>query len=458
MATIFGTEGDDDLINEGDGDIIFGFGGNDRIELFGFSGNIADGGAGNDRFEIRYGDSHILTGGSGIDTYVPEFMDFTTESYVTDFAPGPGGDIIDLSVVIDIIGGYGFSGGNPFGRRIFVWEQVGSDAYLSYDEFWFLPNNKGATFAQVLVLENTSIMQLSAAGMGGYDPLPIQAYGNKIKGSGSGEDLFGTAGADGIQGLGGNDRLFGEAGDDILLGGAGDDFIVDDGGLFAPFSNDRLEGGEGNDFLYDLGGINVVAGGNGNDTIHVEAGSRNIVEGNAGNDAITVIESPGARVWGGNGNDIIIIRGTDGAIIDGGAGKDEIQGSDGEDVISGGGGADELTGDKGAFGDGIAHADRFVLTSAADSGLGRNSDLIIDFDPGVDVLDLSAIDADTATPGDDAFEFIGSAAFTAAGQLRLAPSVFANQFELLGNINGDLGADFRVVFFASAPLGTDIIG
>jgi serralysin len=59
-----------------------------------------------------------------------------------------------------------------------------------------------------------------------------------------------------------------------------------------------------------------------------------------------------------------------------------------------------------------------------------------------DWIDLSAIDANTAISGNQAFDFIGSDAFTAAGQLRLSNGI------LYADTNGDKAAD---LVWSSAP-------
>ena len=48
---------------------------------------------------------------------------------------------------------------------------------------------------------------------------------------------------------------------------------------------------------------------------------------------------------------------------------------------------------------------------------GNNNDRILDFTSGQDIIDVSAIDANTLA-GKQEFTFIGTAAFTALGQLR----------------------------------------
>jgi Ca2+-binding RTX toxin-like protein len=119
--------------------------------------------------------------------------------------------------------------------------------------------------------------------------------------------------------------------------------------------------------------------------------------------------------------------------LDGGAGNDNLNGGKGSDRFVGGAGADILTG-----GDDQAE-DVFVYQTVSDSSP-RSKDTIADFRPGIDVIDLSAIDADTrsSAPGDQAFTFIGSNAFTGAGQLRFASGI------LSGDVNGDKAADFAI--------------
>jgi Ca2+-binding RTX toxin-like protein len=92
-------------------------------------------------------------------------------------------------------------------------------------------------------------------------------------------------------------------------------------------------------------------------------------------------------------------------------GKDTLNGGDGNDVLRGGNDRDVLTG--------AAGADKFAYTDVLQSRpLGALRDTIRDFQNGSDLIDVEAIDADTATGGDQAFVYIGGLAFSAAGQIR----------------------------------------
>jgi Ca2+-binding RTX toxin-like protein len=92
---------------------------------------------------------------------------------------------------------------------------------------------------------------------------------------------------------------------------------------------------------------------------------------------------------------------------------------------------------------GGAGRDRFVWNSIDDSRPGQ-ADTITDFKRFDDLIDLEMIDADTSTPSDDLFQFIGSNAFSGrAGELRYAAG--GNGLRLLGDVDGDGAADLEIV-------------
>jgi len=157
-----------------------------------------------------------------------------------------------------------------------------------------------------------------------------------------------------------------------------------------------------------------------------------------------------------------------GAIIEnaiGGAGGDSLTGNDARNRLEGNGGADVLKG--GAESDwlvGGAGGDMFVYTSYSDSDLplirsdGKKvaSDYLADFTSGVDRIDLSALDAIPSTAANDAFTFIGNAAFTSvAGQLRW--EVRHEQLWLEGDIDGNGVCDFAIAMKAAALVAADVI-
>jgi len=125
------------------------------------------------------------------------------------------------------------------------------------------------------------------------------------------------------------------------------------------------------------------------------------------------------------------------------AGNDAILGGPGDDAIEGGLGADAMTG---GFG-----YDVFVYASIAESGTtSQTRDKIMDFDDdGDDLIDLSAIDADATVPGDQTFVYIGSAAFSAPGQVRVV-SAGSEVFVELSDDN-DTAAEM-VIEMPSTPI------
>ena len=118
-------------------------------------------------------------------------------------------------------------------------------------------------------------------------------------------------------------------------------------------------------------------------------------------------------------------------ILFGGANGDTLIGGAGTDLIVGGGGSDELTGGAGA--------DVFRFDAATDSE--GDGDIIHDFEVGLDLIDLSRIDANETVAGDQAFTWIGNVDFTGeAGELRAYQG--EGGWFVEGDTDGDREADF----------------
>ena len=117
--TLRGGADDDALRGEQGDDIIYGGDGNDHIRgddadaTPGWAGSGNDymyGEAGNDNIQGGDGDDFlnggigvdVLTGGAGIDTFHYDYADLDgSRDYIMDFTSGVGGDVLDLSNVID---------------------------------------------------------------------------------------------------------------------------------------------------------------------------------------------------------------------------------------------------------------------------------------------------------------------------------------------------------------------
>ncbi|RJL07998.1 calcium-binding protein [Paracoccus siganidrum] len=251
-------------------------------------------------------------------------------------------------------------------------------------------------------------------GRAGDDWLAGHRGDDRLTGGLGNDTLLGGAGNDTLLGGAGRDQLQGGAGDDLLRGGAGNDTL--NGGA----GHDRLEGGAGNDILRGAAGRDTLLGGNGNDSLHGGQGADRLLGGN-GND----------RLFGQAGNDLLQ-GGAGNDLLDGGAGNDTLRGGAGQDRLIGGAGSDVLYGGAGA--------DIFVFRAPSDSPVGAGRDRIMDFQRGLDRLDLRQIDADTGLAGNQSLAFSGTAA--AAHSVWYARA--GENLILRGDVDGDGRADFAI--------------
>jgi Ca2+-binding RTX toxin-like protein len=293
----------------------------------------------------------------------------------------------------------------------------------------------------------------------------------------SGEDrIIAGAGADTIDAGDGNDVIYTATQDnwhdgvaDLVLAGNGDDRVF--GGY-----GDELNGGTGIDTLWlDLSAAPVgieldfrpdVSLGLGVPLLEVIVGGGKIsgfeavrqLKGSAFNDTLIVTnrDATGALIDGAAGNDTI----STGAGVDqltGGAGDDFLRSGGGNDQLDGGDGMDRLLGGAGRdVMTGGAGRDLFLFRELTDSPSNR-PDVVTDFSHADrDRIVLSEIDA-VAGGTDDAFTFVGSAAFSGvAGELR---AFTANGRTLLmGDVDGDKVADIAISLTNAEPLVvTDIV-
>ena len=396
--------------------------------------NAIRGGAGSDFLRLYDGGNDSAYGGSGNDVIL-----FGASMSWTDFVDG--GDGLDQLV---LQGQYVDGSALLFGGGVVSIENI---AILPGNDTRF--GDSGTSFYDYkLTLQNATV----AAGV----QLVVDA--NRLR---SGEDLWfdGSAELDGsffIYGGGGTDILFGGAQNDVFLFGAQGqwnpgDVVVGGSGIdqLALRGNYALTFGAGQ--LFGVENIGLLSA---HDTRFGALGSSysydlNMVDGNVASGVQMTVDGAKLRVaeffrFDGSAE-------TDGSFrLFGGLVGDTLIGSRNGDLIQGNGGADALTGGEGA--------DIFRYLSTSDSTTGA-ADRILDFTPGTDKIDLSRIDANTHSAGDQAFSWIGPNAFTgsgaaSAGQLRAFQS--GQSWFVQGDTDGDGSADFVVelTLAGPTPLGT----
>jgi Ca2+-binding RTX toxin-like protein len=448
-----GGGGDDSLTGNGLDNRLSGGAGNDHISagdgndaIWGGLGlDFIDGGAGND---IAYaGDApDVVLGGDGIDRLYG----------------GAGADRLDGGAGNDVISG---DAGNDL-----VSGGLGNDTLSGGDG---VDNIAGA--------ENDDVLY----GGAGEDLLSGDAGNDTIFGDDAHDFITGDAGDDTLEGGAGNDQLYGGENNDVLRGGAGADDLGGDAGVDTVsyysssvgvvvdlatgkgsggeaqgdhlYNVENLSGSQGSDSLYGNAGANVLQGWGGADVLRGGAGADRL-DGGAGIDTasyysgttgVVVSLASGLGSGGEAQGDILVsienLSGSQGSdSLYGNTGANVLQGWNGNDALIGRAGKDTLTGGAGA--------DHFTFAALGDSVVGANADRITDFSHAQgDRIDLSGIDAKFTVAGDQAFSFIGTAAFTGvAGQLHIWQN--AGQTIVSGDVNGNGTADFNIVLTGTINL------
>ncbi len=275
------------------------------------------GGAGNDVIVSGSGEDHIYGDVSSKDRYKGEGWELLNELA----SELHGNDFIMAGIGADFVVG---GGGNDT-----IFGEDGDDVLYGEDDF--LPDlTPGNNFID---------------GGGGNDTL----YG------GNGNDiLIGGIGNDIVVAEGGNDQLFGGEGSDILHGDSGNDYLSggsENDELDGSDGDDELIGNEGDDLIFGGGGSDYLDGGDGDDhlqdTIGSVTGEINILSGGNGNDTLVAGDADD-ELYGGTGNDVLF-SGSGSDTLSGGFGNDQLEGGLGDDtyLFSVGDGIDLIIDDSG---------------------------------------------------------------------------------------------------------------
>lgn len=318
-----------------------------------------------------------------------------------------------------------------------------------------MPTNiNGDNFDNILVGDIEIDVVDIISGLNGNDVL-LGLTGNDTLSGGNGNDyLDGGVGSDSMEGGTGNDtyvvNVIGVGGDVVTeLAGAGTDTIISSVSITSLAANvenltlaNPALNGTGNTLANTIKGNrlnNVLNGGAGNDTIFGYAGNDNI---RGGTDAFVLpgpllIFGGNDSLDGGNGDDTLdgdngndtLLGGNGDDILDGDVGNDSLVGGNDDDTLIGGLGKDTMT-------DGAGN-DRYTYTSTAESPVGINRDVLTDFTPFADQIELEAIDADLVLGGDQDFTFIGNnVPFTGTkGEIRYLSATGIIEVEIHNDFN-----------------------
>ena len=436
-------------------------------------------GAGNDALVTTTGiyDDTVITGG-GNDT-------FTTYAGHDRYTAGVGRDklVMDFS-------GQDFGGGITYSQTADTdggykgYFYINNSAYIEYSSVEQF-NLTGTAYADTLVGKEFDDVLNGGAG----DDLLIAGSGNDVVDGGAGLDGLGKdmsairtaitanlntstltlAGSSftnieyfaDIRGGSANDTFVTtkDYASDVVTGNAGNDTAS----FFAGY-RDQFDAGSGNadKLIVDYSALDTDSGMGSNSSIDNDNGGNRgafYVDGNqVSYTGVEILDITGTKnndsLVGGSGADTL--NGGDGRdSLYGNAGNDKLFGGDAGDRLEGGDGNDQLTGGSGS--DvlvGGAGRDTFIFANG-DSTAGLSYvDQITDFATGVDIIDLTRIDADTGTAGNQAFTFIGNAAFSnVAGQLRTA--IFSGIDYVQGDMDGNGTADFTIRVDGDIPIVTD---
>jgi len=512
-----GTAGDDYLIgfdvaetlSGGAGnDTMAGNGGNDTLNG-GTGADTMSGGAGNDFFYVdTAGDVTIENAGEGSDT-VRSYISWTLGANVERLELQGSGNLNGTGNALNntLVGNAGNNLLNGGAGNDTMAGGTGDDIYIVASAGDVTTENAGEGADTVRSYINWTL---------GANLERLELLGSAADGDGNGlnNSIVGNAANNTLRGFGGDDLLDGGAGADTMSGGLGNDiYYVDNAGdgtaeiagegidtvrsyinwtLGANVErlelqgsgnlngtgnalNNTLVGNAGNNVLNGGAGNDYMVGGAGNDIFIVGAVGDSTIE-NVGGGTDTVrsyinwtlaanverLELQGSSNLNGAGNSLNnTLVGNSGAnSLGGGDGNDYITGGAGNDTLNGGAGNDTLIGGAGRdilIGGAGNDTFDFNLVSESPAGPASRDSINGGFSHGSDRIDLATIDANTLVGGNQAFSFIGSAAFTGvAGQLRYTN--YSGNVIIDADVNGDSTADMQIlVAGASFMTGTDFV-
>lgn len=353
LALITGDDGPNTLYGTGEDDTLIAGGGNDKL-LGGVGDDFLDAGDGDDRVFGNLGDDTILgsagsdriTGNDGFDTL--------------DYATSPSG----ITISAGVLGIGGYAQGDQIDAIEVLIGSAFADHLIGAPGVVQIHANAGND-----VLSGTGLLD-GGTGLadrvsyyGSTQDLLLILDGN-VSVSGTFRDQL--RGIEWATGGAGDDTMRGNDADNLLDGQTGDDILTGNGG------NDTLRGGAGNDVFVWGAGADVFDGGMGADRVSYASSMT----------ALTIhLDNAFAATGAAIGDRFIGVENATGTqsndAITGSASSNTLSGYFGDDTLNGGQGNDALIG-----GSGI---DTFLFSP------NFGDDRIIDFEIGIERVDLSAV-------------------------------------------------------------------
>ncbi|HEU0097414.1 MAG TPA: cadherin domain-containing protein [Allosphingosinicella sp.] len=321
IENIIGTQADDILRGDANGNSLDGAEGDDTLEGRGGVDTIL-GGAGKDTIIVQVIGEDSINGGDGVDTIslttaaTGQTVQLANSAHATNVENVDGsswGDTITGSNQVNKIdGGDGndkIEGGDLGDELI---GGLGTGDWLVYTSSnlgsdYFTPTAIGEVIVNGQVIRAAEVRTLNGVNVdiAANSASRSHAAGDVISGF---ENLEGSAYADMLRGSSANTEVKGGGGNDVIYGGEG---------------NDKIEGGSGNDFIFGEDGVDDLSGNEGDDRLFGHGASDHL--------------------YGGEDNDVLD-AGNEGDYLDGGLGTDVLIGGGGADhyVIQRGGGLDTI--------------------------------------------------------------------------------------------------------------------
>jgi len=434
--SIIGTNSNDVLVGAGGNDVLNGADGDDLI-VGGSGVDALDGGIGVDTLDVS---QEGLVAGARINLAAGNFSYFVASSpvFVSVFETAVNFEKVIATAFNDIITGSATAlrlegrdgddtitgnggpaeliGGNGNDLLIGDFSTVGYDGGAGNDTIRMTGNLSFGIDLRAGVLSN---------GLTGTPNRPIVSVENAIGGDAA-DQIVGTSGRNRLEGGGGDDTLRGGGGVDDFNGGQGIDtvdlsdstsfWVIDLDAQTATVTsvtgkatavdflgvenviasrrdtvvrdddgNTTFTGSSAKDTFRSIGGKDIFIAGFGVDTLDLSEREFGVtVRGSSGisfRDSTTVVVFSSVENFTGTAFDDDMTGTIGRNVMIGGSGADKIRSGSGDDIIEGGPGDDNLGGGGGK--------DRFVLASDG------STDTIIDFEDGVDLLDLRGTGANS---------------------------------------------------------------